>query len=281
LRSGGRSSAGDKVYLYNGKELNTDFGLDMLDYGARWYDPSIARFHTIDPKAEQFSFQSPYAYAANNPILYIDKNGENPGLGVLLKAMAKKGVKWAARKAGGKGIKPVSRKHAKKIAKNKGTVYQTTQGANKVGKKLMKEAKPGKKLARHDGHKLDNGKTGMDHWQPKNGDGSHVNYTAGTAAAATLGTEGDTENSPTNDSGTSEVEMVADAMMVSGPGLVAKNTKDVGKQVFGDGVIGNFIDDWINPMAVSYSHLRAHETVLDLVCRLLLEKKNSNPSLAI
>ena len=28
--------------------------------------------------------------------------------------------------------------------------------------------------------------------------------------------------------------------------------------------------------AVSYTHLRAHETVLDLVCRLLLEKKNKN-----
>ena len=27
-------------------------------------------------------------------------------------------------------------------------------------------------------------------------------------------------------------------------------------------------------VAVSYTHLRAHETVLDLVCRLLLEKKN-------
>ena len=27
---------------------------------------------------------------------------------------------------------------------------------------------------------------------------------------------------------------------------------------------------------VSYTHLRAHETVLDLVCRLLLEKKKEN-----
>ena len=27
---------------------------------------------------------------------------------------------------------------------------------------------------------------------------------------------------------------------------------------------------------VSYTHLRAHETVLDLVCRLLLEKKNKS-----
>ena len=34
----------------------------------------------------------------------------------------------------------------------------------------------------------------------------------------------------------------------------------------GDGAI-----TWMEP--VSYTHLRAHETVLDLVCRLLLEKK--------
>ena len=30
----------------------------------------------------------------------------------------------------------------------------------------------------------------------------------------------------------------------------------------------------VNHYAVSYTHLRAHETVLDLVCRLLLDKKN-------
>mgnify|MGYP003381628298 CR=1 FL=1 len=31
----------------------------------------------------------------------------------------------------------------------------------------------------------------------------------------------------------------------------------------------------LEPIAVSYTHLRAHETVLDLVCRLLLEKKKN------
>ena len=33
-------------------------------------------------------------------------------------------------------------------------------------------------------------------------------------------------------------------------------------------------DTLIDTNTVSYTHLRAHETVLDLVCRLLLEKKN-------
>ena len=37
----------------------------------------------------------------------------------------------------------------------------------------------------------------------------------------------------------------------------------------GDANVGNYLD------TVSYTHLRAHETVLDLVCRLLLEKKNT------
>ena len=42
----------------------------------------------------------------------------------------------------------------------------------------------------------------------------------------------------------------------------------------------NFYDLWVASLAhcmkpVSYTHLRAHETVLDLVCRLLLEKKKT------
>ena len=34
-------------------------------------------------------------------------------------------------------------------------------------------------------------------------------------------------------------------------------------------------------LAVSYTHLRAHETVLDLVCRLLLEKKKKSTTLTL
>ena len=37
----------------------------------------------------------------------------------------------------------------------------------------------------------------------------------------------------------------------------------------------------IDVNAVSYTHLRAHETVLDLVCRLLLEKKKKKTNYCI
>jgi RHS repeat-associated protein len=62
-------------YLYNGKELQDDFDLDWYDYGWRFYDPQIGRFHTVDPLAERYSFQSPFVYAANNSIRFIDFMG--------------------------------------------------------------------------------------------------------------------------------------------------------------------------------------------------------------
>ena len=68
---------GDDVqrYKYNGKELDRLLALDWYDYGARWYDPVLLRWHTVDPLAEKYPDISPYVYCHDNPVNKIDPDG--------------------------------------------------------------------------------------------------------------------------------------------------------------------------------------------------------------
>ena len=70
-------AAGANKYQYNGKQWNDDFSLGWNDYGARFYDAAVGRFPTVDRFAEKYVVVNPYQYAANNPIRYIDVNGDS------------------------------------------------------------------------------------------------------------------------------------------------------------------------------------------------------------
>jgi RHS repeat-associated protein len=73
----GLLTSGNNPYLYNGKELDRMHGLNMYDYGARFYDAALGRWYIVDRFAEKYTNLTLYHYAANNPILYIDINGDS------------------------------------------------------------------------------------------------------------------------------------------------------------------------------------------------------------
>ncbi len=58
------------------KEKDKESGLG--DFGVRKYDDEIGRFTSPDPLWEEFRAWSPYSYSFNNPLLFVDPDGEAP-----------------------------------------------------------------------------------------------------------------------------------------------------------------------------------------------------------
>lgn len=69
-----RNNTWNTPYLFNAKEYDEETG--MYYYGARYYEPRISLWMSVDPLAEKYHDLSPYNYTANNPIRYIDPDGK-------------------------------------------------------------------------------------------------------------------------------------------------------------------------------------------------------------
>ncbi|TWI95983.1 RHS repeat-associated protein [Mucilaginibacter frigoritolerans] len=62
------------LYLYNKKELQLN--TQLYDYGARFYDPVIARWTAVDKESEKYESYTPYAYVLNRPTVAVDPDGK-------------------------------------------------------------------------------------------------------------------------------------------------------------------------------------------------------------
>jgi len=63
-------------YRYTGKPQDEELGLNIYYYGARYYDPYVCRFLSIDPLASKYLSWGPYVYCYDNPLKFKDPNGE-------------------------------------------------------------------------------------------------------------------------------------------------------------------------------------------------------------
>src|SRR5690349_22072816 len=72
-----RENSVGQDYKFGSKELQTELGLDVYDFEARFYDPSVGRAFQIDPLADKFNNWSGYSWTGDNPINNIDPDGRD------------------------------------------------------------------------------------------------------------------------------------------------------------------------------------------------------------
>jgi RHS repeat-associated protein len=75
----GRTGGDSYRYGFNGKENDTEVEAAAIqDYGMRMYDPRVGRFFSADPLMFEYAYYTPYQFAGNMPISFIDLDGCEP-----------------------------------------------------------------------------------------------------------------------------------------------------------------------------------------------------------
>ena len=86
---------------YTGKESQTpDFSTGYTDFGARQYSPTLRRWMTPDPLSEKYYGISPYAFCNNNPVNFVDPDGEFPLFSNIVGGFVSAGVEYGSQVIG-------------------------------------------------------------------------------------------------------------------------------------------------------------------------------------
>lgn len=87
----GRNYSSDSYrFGFNGKEKDDEWhgaAGTLLDYGERAYDTRVARFFRVDPLSSKYPHYSPYQYAGNKPIRFVDVDGLEEGFDIRMRQM--------------------------------------------------------------------------------------------------------------------------------------------------------------------------------------------------
>ena len=95
--------------------------MPLLDYGARFYNPALARWTTLDPLAEKYYSISPYAFCNNNPVNLVDPDGRSWGKAVKVVKKIHKTVKTGNKVS----VKNILKSEALDIADNVKTIFDS------------------------------------------------------------------------------------------------------------------------------------------------------------
>lgn len=134
----------DNRWEMQGHEKDLTFGLNRVNFGARSYNPTIGRFDRIDQFSTKYDSFSPFQYGANNPVRFVDINGDSLDVSNLIsdKVHSAAFALFATSKEGKKWLDNYASKGQKIVINNK-TIYEAKKDGKFHSKGINLEYKIG------------------------------------------------------------------------------------------------------------------------------------------